>query len=315
MRPATTPLPAADHGLIGDGHEWALVGRDGSIRHMSVSQDGDALVVDDQSFVITVEHLHGSRQYYLPDTNVLVTEMHGPAGVVEVTDAFTVRPPADRIGEPPVPRGELLRYLRVLEGHVTLCVESTFHVITDRQLGAPITVAAGEDLWFLLRWNDSCPPFPPERLIDDTAAAWRRWTDAITYQGPHDHMVRRSALLLQGISRSGSADAAAAFHAIGLVDGADVGDNAFRSQPFEPLREGHCALVRYGYLLVENLLGQGLVEQADMLYEALSATANSLGLHGERTNPATGRILDCFPASATHVAAITSAVALTKAAR
>jgi hypothetical protein len=46
-------------------------------------------------FLLSPADLRASRQYYLPDTGVLVTEMHCPTGIVEVTDAMLLRAGAD----------------------------------------------------------------------------------------------------------------------------------------------------------------------------------------------------------------------------
>ncbi|ONI85368.1 hypothetical protein ALI144C_13880 [Actinosynnema sp. ALI-1.44] len=463
MRALTQQLPLADHGFIGDGHSWALVGRDGSINRMFVSQEERGLVFDEHHrFVVTVDDLRDSRQYYLPDTNVLVTEMHSTSGVVEVTDAFTSRPPADRVGDVPAPRGELLRYVRVLSGHVTLCLSiqpigTTLHLVTDRPPRPALSVQADEDLWFLLHWGNSPSPMSPRRVLDDTATAWRRWTEAITYQGPHAATVHRSALALTGIGRFKPVDAAlaaSAFRTVGLVDEADqvlrraldivdVGashrwpgqfldcahqwasnggavddtlwdrltDAAHRLPPsrstyitamhqvaldrlallsrhlgvsgqrdwrtkaatlrdrilceawdesrqsltsrlpangeldprllalpshrvlpaghprmaatahaiaaelssepglvFDPGQEERGAVLRYGFLLVENLSGQHRLDEAEALYEALTTKSNPMGLFGERLGD--GQFLGRFPDPATHTVAIASAVAL-----
>ncbi len=64
-----------------------------------------------------------SRQYYEPDTAVLVTEMRGPEGLVRVTDALTLRQGADLTEDAAAGRGELLRMVEAVEGSARLRVE------------------------------------------------------------------------------------------------------------------------------------------------------------------------------------------------
>ncbi|MGH3994339.1 MAG: glycoside hydrolase family 15 protein, partial [Pseudonocardiaceae bacterium] len=178
-------------------------------------------------FRLAPDQLRESRQYYLPDTGVLVTEMRCPTGLVEVTDAFTVRFGTDLTEGTPAARGELLRYVRVLQGHASLRISILPHggADIDRHRGGlrlcrsspdlelhllanvpldglrtTVQVEAGEDLWLLLRWqppNRRLHHVQPRRLLDETAAAWRRWSAGISYDGPQAQLVRRSALTLK----------------------------------------------------------------------------------------------------------------------
>ncbi|MEU2494125.1 trehalase-like domain-containing protein [Streptomyces sp. NPDC007883] len=105
-------LPIADHGLIGDGRTCALVGRDGAVGFMCVPRFDSAPL-----FASLLDHRRGgglliaparvvaSRQRYVPDTGVLVTEMRGPEGGVEITDAFLLAPGAFGAGREDRTRG------------------------------------------------------------------------------------------------------------------------------------------------------------------------------------------------------------------
>nr|CEL17557.1 Glucoamylase [Kibdelosporangium sp. MJ126-NF4]CTQ91217.1 Glucoamylase (EC 3.2.1.3) [Kibdelosporangium sp. MJ126-NF4] len=222
---------------------------------MAAAPDEIPLLFDEHNnFVVVIDELLSSRQYYVSNTNVLVTEMHGRTGVVEVTDAFTLRSAADLTDDVPALRGELLRYVRVLEGSATLHVRiqpggdpraerhgggirwrfsgarDDLRLITDRPLASQhttTTVYAGDDLWFLLRWNDTAHRAHhtyPRRLLDGTTTAWRQWSDTITYRGPHQRMVNRSALALKLLCRSGAvnpARTASTIRDIGLDSDAD----------------------------------------------------------------------------------------------
>jgi len=95
-------LPLEDYGLIGDGTTAALVGRDGAIPWLCIPRfDSSALfcgILDSErggAFTISPEGIAGSRQYYVPDSGVLVTEMKSPSGTIRVTDALTLRAGAD----------------------------------------------------------------------------------------------------------------------------------------------------------------------------------------------------------------------------
>ncbi|MGH4009343.1 MAG: glycoside hydrolase family 15 protein [Pseudonocardiaceae bacterium] len=77
------------------------------------------------------------------------------------------------------------------------------HLLSDRALDGLdtiIRVGTGEDLWLLLRWEQRARRIHqvrPGRLMEETAAAWRRWTAGISYDGPRADLVRRSALTLK----------------------------------------------------------------------------------------------------------------------
>ena len=89
--PRARYLPIAEHGLIGDLHTVALVGTDGTIdwyccpRFDSPSVFAAILDADDGGrFRIWPDCAGwGSKQLYLPDTNVLITRFLMPDGVGE----------------------------------------------------------------------------------------------------------------------------------------------------------------------------------------------------------------------------------------
>src|SRR5262245_12380228 len=123
-------LPIEDHGLIGDGATAALVGRDGAISWMCAPRfDSPPVfcrILDARrggAFTLAPEGLIESRQFYEPDTAVLVTEMRGPAGLIRVTDALTLRQGADLTEDAAAGRCELLRVAEVIEGNARLRIE------------------------------------------------------------------------------------------------------------------------------------------------------------------------------------------------
>jgi GH15 family glucan-1,4-alpha-glucosidase len=232
-------LPIEDHGLIGDGITCALVGRDGSIPWLCLpafdSRPFLAGILDVDrggSFDVTVRGLRVAGQRYLPDTGILVTDLQGPEGRLEVTDCLTLRSGADLAEPVPPGRGELLRLARAVGGTVDVDVRLApmDGVLVREELDAwriqwaasgleillwsshPLTVAGdgalrgsarladGERLTVVLQWSEGTYTLSrtaPEALVEQTAAAWRHWADRVEYQGPQEALVRRSALTLK----------------------------------------------------------------------------------------------------------------------
>jgi GH15 family glucan-1,4-alpha-glucosidase len=94
--------PIENYGLIGDLRSTALVGTDGSIDWLRLprfdSPSVFAAILDDEKggrFKIAPMGDGVSRkQFYWPDTNVLVTRFFTPDGVGEVVDYMPVTAPA-----------------------------------------------------------------------------------------------------------------------------------------------------------------------------------------------------------------------------
>src|SRR6476620_4307008 len=90
-------LPVADHGLIGDLHSVALVGTDGTIDwYCCPSFDAPsvfAAVLDADrggSFQLSAAVPARTKQFYFPDTNVLITRFLTEAAVGEIQDFMPV---------------------------------------------------------------------------------------------------------------------------------------------------------------------------------------------------------------------------------
>jgi GH15 family glucan-1,4-alpha-glucosidase len=233
-------LPIEDHGLIGDGSTCALVARDGSIPWLCLpdfdSRPFLAGLLDPErggSLTVAPVGLREAAQRYVEDTGVLVTELHGPEGVLEVTDAMTLRAGADLDELVPSGRGELLRLARVVSGTVEVDVRLApldpvavtreggawrirwssrpqLHLLLwcshelepgrDGSIGGRVTLRAGEQLTAALHWSGHTRVLyrsDPEQLVDRTVAAWRRWAGRLRYEGPQADLVRRSALTLK----------------------------------------------------------------------------------------------------------------------
>jgi alpha,alpha-trehalase len=228
-------LPLEDYGLIGDGSTAALVGRDGAIAWMCLPRfDSPPLfcrILDSAkggAFTIAPEHLLESRQYYEPDTAILVTEMRSKTGVVRLTDAMALRSGADLTEDVPAGRRELIRSVKVLRGHVRLrialepkggaeahrrsdglrlrCLEQgdldlqVWATIPLKGLETVIDLKAGDGAAVVLRWGGSHyhhHPIDDEKMLAVTRKAWRAWAAHITYDGPQEAFVRRSTMTLK----------------------------------------------------------------------------------------------------------------------
>ncbi|MET8772222.1 glycoside hydrolase family 15 protein [Streptomyces sp. NPDC004658] len=73
------------------------------------------------------------------------------------------------------------------------------------------------------------------------------------------------------------------------------------------------AFVLCSFWLVDNLVGQGRIEEAEELYASLCARASPLGLLSEQINPSTGEFMGNFPQAFSHIGVIASGVNLARA--
>jgi alpha,alpha-trehalase len=177
---------------------------------------------------VAPEDLVESRQFYEPDSGVLVTEMRGRSGVVRVTDALTLRSGADLAEDAPAARAELLRSINVLGGRVRLriAIEPRGGATTERRGGGMrlrcasrpdldlrlwstvpleglrtlLDLEAGEGLSLILGWGSGqhrYRPTSPDELLRATLEVWRRWIRSFVYEGPQEPLVRRSAITLK----------------------------------------------------------------------------------------------------------------------
>ncbi|MGV9643914.1 glycoside hydrolase family 15 protein [Streptomyces sp. NPDC003514] len=227
-------LPLEDLGLIGDGTTAALVGADGSIPWLCLPRfDADPVLCGllDHArgghFTLVPEDLVEARQFYVPDTGVLITELRGPAGLVQITDALSLRSGADLTDDVPAGRGELVRSARVLDGHVRLRAELAprggartravfsglevlpagrpdlrLHLRSNRPLHGLRTVhdlRQGDRLDVVLSWGrfHRHHRFDAEAMLRATTDAWHRWMSHLDYAGPEEQLVRRSAITLK----------------------------------------------------------------------------------------------------------------------
>jgi alpha,alpha-trehalase len=228
-------MPIEDHALVGDCTGSALVARDGTIPWMCVPRfDSEPIfagILDVErggGFSISLEGLTESRQFYIEDTGVLITELRSQGGLVRITDAMAFRSGADLNEDAPPGRRELIRWVQVLQGPVTLQVDLSprggaslerssggYRIELNEQPGLDLAMSAtrpldglqtrfelqeDDELYVTLQWKRSphrYAPIPPEQCIRATIAAWREWIGSFHYDGPQYDLVRRSAITLK----------------------------------------------------------------------------------------------------------------------
>jgi alpha,alpha-trehalase len=78
------------------------------------------------------------------------------------------------------------------------------------------------------------------------------------------------------------------------------------------LEDEEGAFLLCSFWLVDNLAGQGRLEEAGELYDSLCARASPLGLLPEQIDPGTGGFLGNFPQAFSHVGVISSGVNLAR---
>ncbi|MFE5200351.1 glycoside hydrolase family 15 protein [Streptomyces sp. NPDC056601] len=73
------------------------------------------------------------------------------------------------------------------------------------------------------------------------------------------------------------------------------------------------AFVLCSFWMVDNLIGQGRIDEAEQLYASLCARASPLGLLSEQIDPSTGKFMGNFPQAFSHIGIIASGVNLARA--
>ena len=240
-RPVESYKRLRDYGIIGNLHTIALVGVDGSIDWYCYSHfDSPSLfaaILDSSkggAFRISTQSYATRNQFYLPDTNVLITRFLTREGVGEVTDYMPIAR-----GKGEVQRHRILRQVEAVrgnvpfqlecfpafdygrQGHETKVGEAGAQFVTP---GACLTLAGfvplrkagkgveadfrlkeGESAAFVLEGSELPRPIdevrlgPPEveEAFRETVAYWRHWIASCTYRGRWREMVNRSALVLK----------------------------------------------------------------------------------------------------------------------
>lgn len=233
--------PIEHYGIIGNMRTAALVSRDGSIDwmclpHFDSASVFGALLDDEKGGRFRIGPVGESvtvKQFYWPDTNILVTRFHTADGVAEMLDFMPVgrrtidgrRPQVVRQCRGVYGRVELeilarpaFDYARA--GHqaashpggvifdspaLRLGLSSTLPLsVKGPEARGRFTLGAGDTAVFALHTLDEGEVRSPEigaaageALFQETLGFWRGWISRCTYEGRWREMVRRSALLLK----------------------------------------------------------------------------------------------------------------------
>ena len=233
--------PIEDYGLIGDMHTVALVSKDGSIDWCCLPRfDAPSVfarLLDAEKGGFFQVALRGenvtTKQFYWPETNVLVTRFLSDDGVGEVRDFMPV---AGRAHD--ADQRQVVRTVRAVRGTVTFRVqcEPAFDYAradheteitsegacfrtpdtalslsagvdlqrTDNGVAADVTLEEGASTTLVLRNigpADRCVRTlnaeEAEHAFRNTVQFWRDWLSQCTYTGRWREQVHRSALTLK----------------------------------------------------------------------------------------------------------------------
>ncbi|WP_107441350.1 glycoside hydrolase family 15 protein [Streptomyces jeddahensis] len=238
-RGASRYLPVAEHGLIGDLRSAALVGTNGTIdwyccaRFDAPSVFASILDADKGgSFELAADVPARTKQFYFPDTNVLITRFFADDGVGEIQDFMPVvddSREADRhrlIRRVVCVRGSLPFHARVAPRFEYGTQPHTVHVQDGQAIfetpslalaltsTVPVEVT-GQDVWSLFKLHEGesavfaldrvgggvaprfCALSEAEQQFNATVRYWRRWLSRSRYRGRWREMVHRSALTLK----------------------------------------------------------------------------------------------------------------------
>ncbi|MEU8911392.1 glycoside hydrolase family 15 protein [Streptomyces mirabilis] len=232
-------MPIAEHGLIGDLRSAALVGTNGTIDWYCCPRfDAPSVfasILDAErggSFELAPDVPTRTKQFYFPDTNVLITRFFADDGVGEIQDFMPVvddSREADRhrlIRRVVCVRGALPFRARVAPRFEYGTAPHTVHagagqaVFASASLRLALTSTVpievdGPDVWALFKLHEGetavftidkiggdvaprfCAVAEAEREFNATVRYWRHWLSQSRYRGRWREMVHRSALTLK----------------------------------------------------------------------------------------------------------------------
>lgn len=233
--------PIENYGIIGNMRTAALVGRNGSIDWLCLPRfDSPSVfgaILDDTKggrFQIhpTIEDGLRYKQYYWPDTNVLITRFLHPDGIGEIDDFMPVG------GAGGTAADQLVRRVRVVRGkmrfrlicqpafdyaraahtvsltahgarfdgpNISLGLASSLPMSQDEGgIESEFTLGEGQSATFVLRFlaqdgdaGQTVSKGEAEQRFRDTVNYWRRWLAQCNYTGRWRETVHRSALALK----------------------------------------------------------------------------------------------------------------------
>jgi GH15 family glucan-1,4-alpha-glucosidase len=226
-----------DYALIGDCGSAALVGRDGSIDWLCLPRFDSgacfaALLGEPRHgrwLIAPVEPAARVERRYLDGSLILATMFETAEGAVELVDFMRPRrrlPQLVRLvrgmrGRVAMSTEFILRFdygavvpwvERLPEGGVTAIGGPERVVLRtpaplrgeDLKTVGEFTVGAGETIPFVLSYGPSHQPLPPPvdpaRALHDAEGFWRRWSDRCASAGPWTEVVKRSLVVLKGLT-------------------------------------------------------------------------------------------------------------------
>ncbi len=233
-------LRIEDHGIIGDLYTAALVGVNGTIDWFCAphfdSPSIFASILDEENgghFSLSpANHDVRSTQYYLPETNVLVTHFTSDEGVAQVVDFMPVRTrvagdtdhvlirritgirgnlhmqidcsPRFNYGRDEHDAVYVGESVRFISPDISIEYWSTVKPkIIDNAVKVDFEIQEGHTEYIVIdavEHIERADKFDAERielLFDATVDYWRRWINKCTYTGRWREMVHRSALILK----------------------------------------------------------------------------------------------------------------------
>ncbi|MFJ2471760.1 glycoside hydrolase family 15 protein [Streptomyces sp. NPDC087659] len=232
-------MPISEHGLIGDLRSAALVGTNGTIDWYCCGRfDAPSVfasILDAEKggcFELAPDVPARTKQFYFPDTNVLITRFFAEDGVGEIQDFMPI---ADDSRE--ADRHRLIRRVLCVRGSLpfralvaprfdygsqphTVRMEGDYPVFESPALSLSLTSSVpveidGRDVWSLFKLHEgetavfaldrlgtgilpqACPTATAEEAFEATVRYWRRWVSKSRYRGRWREMVHRSALTLK----------------------------------------------------------------------------------------------------------------------
>ncbi|WP_432074059.1 glycoside hydrolase family 15 protein [Streptomyces wuyuanensis] len=238
---AGTPpyLPISEHGLIGDLRSAALVGTNGTIDWYCCGRfDAPSVfasILDAEKggcFELAPDVPVRTKQFYFPDTNVLITRFFAEDGVGEIQDFMPITDDSREAA-----RHRLIRRVVCVRGSLpfralvaprfdygsqphTVRMEGDYPVFESPALSLSLTSSVpvetdGRDVWSLFKLHEgetavfaldrlgsgafpqACPTTTAEEAFQATVRYWRRWLSKSRYRGRWREMVHRSALTLK----------------------------------------------------------------------------------------------------------------------
>jgi len=233
-------LRIEDHGIIGDLYTAALVGVDGTIDWFCAphfdSPSIFASILDEENgghfSLRPANNDVRSTQYYLPETNVLVTHFTSDEGVAQIVDFMPVRTrvagdtdhvlirritgirgnlhmqidcsPRFNYGRDEHDAVYVGESVRFISPDISIEYWSTVKPkIIDNAVKVDFEIQEGHTEYIVIdavEHIERADKFDAERielLFDATVDYWRRWINKCTYTGRWREMVHRSALILK----------------------------------------------------------------------------------------------------------------------